>query len=33
MFKKFREDAKKQAELVEQRIEESKKAIKESVKN
>ena len=30
---KFREDAKKQAELVEQRIEESKKAIKESVKN
>lgn len=30
---KFREDAKKQAELVEQRIEETKKAIKESVKN
>jgi len=30
---KFREDAKKQAELLEQRIEESKKAVKESVKN
>lgn len=30
---KFREDAKKQAELIESRIEESKKAIKESLKN
>lgn len=30
---KFREDAKKQAELIESRIEETKKAIKESVKN
>jgi len=30
---KFREDAKKQAELMEKSIEESKKAIKESVKN
>lgn len=30
---KFKEDAKKQAELVEQRIVESKKALKESVKN
>lgn len=30
---KFREDAQRQAELVEKRIEESKKAIKESVKN
>lgn len=30
---KFREDAKKQAELLDQRIEESKKALKNSVKN
>lgn len=30
---KFREDAKKQADLIEKRVEESKKAIKESLKN
>lgn len=30
---KFKEDAEKQAKLIEQRIEESKKAIKNSVKN